>query len=690
MNELNRDDLGWLIRDTSNVIRGPYSHAEIQQLLKKGQLKPKTEIARANSYWFAVEEKAELEKFFPEVTGRTNTKTEMTMTATLTEAVVTAGQEPDNHVDITQFTPQPTRKELKSEPKASVESKPQEKMQWLSDEFAEEFGGDDASMGLSSTMVSAEEKKKLDALLQRATVKADTLPSEYKESQTERPKAINTLIKHPTQKVPADPAVKAALEGEEEEQKKAPSQMKKILLVLGVILIGVSVAVFVFLRQPKKPAAATSPADAATAPSSAKTPSAGMIPEEQALRRSLVLYDFEQAKAIVSQMELTLKVDSALPMARAIIKKEFLYDSDGAIASLENAMSLAQDSTQRSEIHNMLGIYLLDRDTDSALQHFHKALEMRSSERLFRYNLAVALMRLSRVAEAQKILTELSASPFHDDRINYNMMVALGWIADQTGSADGVSENFYKKALELDPLANPARLLLAVRKLKRLGPKESELDFRLFLESMPELDGNINVINYRALGLGDYVAYARAQIREYNSASNAANVRPSPVIMGVDGMLSAMQGKLNEAEQIVQAAMGMSTGNPDLTKAFAYIRYKSGRVDEVQEMVADLASKQKSSFAVNLLLSKTAIKAGKSDAAERYLNYLASLAPERSDVWSSLGDLQRKRKAKDEAKKNYLTALSKNETDLKALQGLLAIGEDKVLSNTLFESYIPF
>ncbi|WP_146011964.1 hypothetical protein, partial [Pseudomonas sp. FW305-122] len=60
-----RDDkLGWLIRDPNNLVRGPFTHAEIMQFLKKKSLRPKTEIAQANSYWFAIEEKAEIDRFF--------------------------------------------------------------------------------------------------------------------------------------------------------------------------------------------------------------------------------------------------------------------------------------------------------------------------------------------------------------------------------------------------------------------------------------------------------------------------------------------------------------------------------------------------------------------------------------------------------------------------------------------------
>ena len=57
----------WLVRDTNNSIRGPYTHSEVSQLIKKGQLKGKIEVCRAKAYWFRIEERDELEKFFPEL-----------------------------------------------------------------------------------------------------------------------------------------------------------------------------------------------------------------------------------------------------------------------------------------------------------------------------------------------------------------------------------------------------------------------------------------------------------------------------------------------------------------------------------------------------------------------------------------------------------------------------------------------
>ncbi len=57
----------WLIRDTNNNIRGPYTHTEISQLIKKGQLKGKIEICRSKTYWFRIEEREELENFFPDL-----------------------------------------------------------------------------------------------------------------------------------------------------------------------------------------------------------------------------------------------------------------------------------------------------------------------------------------------------------------------------------------------------------------------------------------------------------------------------------------------------------------------------------------------------------------------------------------------------------------------------------------------
>ena len=103
MNE--NQESSWLIRDTSNHIRGPFRQAEIVAMVKKGQLKGKMEISRANSYWFSIEEKVELARFFPEFNhGQPVPEAPTQMTATLTQAEIE-----ENQVDITTFTAAPSK-----------------------------------------------------------------------------------------------------------------------------------------------------------------------------------------------------------------------------------------------------------------------------------------------------------------------------------------------------------------------------------------------------------------------------------------------------------------------------------------------------------------------------------------------------------------------------------------------------
>jgi predicted Zn-dependent protease len=79
----------WLIRETTNIIRGPYTHGEVLQLIKKGQVKGKVELCRSNAYWFSLEESNEVERFFPEVTSDTK-KLHQEPTGTVTNATALA------------------------------------------------------------------------------------------------------------------------------------------------------------------------------------------------------------------------------------------------------------------------------------------------------------------------------------------------------------------------------------------------------------------------------------------------------------------------------------------------------------------------------------------------------------------------------------------------------------------------
>lgn len=715
------EELGWLIRDSSNTVRGPFSRAEISQLIKKGQLKGKTEISRANSYWFAIDEKPEVARFFPEL-GIAPPQEETQMTATLTQADVSGGDE--RGVEITQFTAMPSRAELaKGGDKPADAPKSENKIEWLSDEFADDFDAPSLEMepskrldtkappatpAPSQTLVvptappghatpqvdhnAPTQRVDKNHPLERSSVKADTLPSELKSAKGERPKPINALMKGPDTKTStqASNIVSVPLKDmdgqhriisdEEEAQASEGQRARRRGIAFG--LAGVVLALVIAVAGYK---IATTPS---TPPRVEKKRPIG--DPEQALRRSMILFDLEGAKDALAELELDRRGQPMVPIAQAVMKKEFLFDADGAYMSLQTARSLAKDPKTVSEIDNLLAIYGYEREPSTSVQQLKRLADENPSQPIFRMNQAIGLLRSGKYAEASTLLTPLANLLRNDEELYPEALMLQGWSRTlASNGADTNAENAFTKALDANPANAPARLGLAIFRLRKFGMREAEADFRQFIELAPELESPSRVVNFRKMSSFELYNAARREIRELNVPGGVVGPKPSPLVMAVDAILSSIQSRTSEASKILEGAISHAPGDTNILKAVAYVRWKDGRYDDVIDLLRDL-TKEKSSFAANLLLGKSYLKTGKRALAEKHFMALASLQITRGEGWGSLGELQLLQNNKADAKRHFESALTKDPRDLTALKGLNRLGDDRVLNDEEFASSLPF
>jgi len=664
----------------------------VLQLIKKGQLKGKTEVSRANSYWFAMEEKAELARFFPEL--GINVPEQTQMTATLTQA---ADLSDPNVVEITQFTPSPSRKEL-------VENKPMAPgIEWLNDDLADEFGTDELSLQGTKTEISEPAPLKLDStqeetarieMLNRSSVKADTLPSEYKDYTGDRPRPINAVMKGPEKNQPASPAplptmVTVPLDGlerqakiissEEEDVGEKGRRKRVLLLVAGLsaalILATAAVAFLNSAGNTQVPAK--------------KAVKAGS--SEALLRKSLVLFHLESAREALSEFELEAgaKGKVALPVAQALMKKEFLYDADGAFMALQTASSLAPDKRIETEVENLMANYGFERDREGSVEALKKVVASAPSEPVFRYNLGLALARSGRQQEALQEISGMVGSLKRGNPLAEDVAHLSGWAKDVLSKgADASAEASYLAALDANPNSGKARLGLAIHRLRRNGLRDSESDFRAFLEALPDLDPPTRVLNFRKMSDFDFYNYARSQLRDLNTPLGAVGKKPSALVMAVDAVLSCLQSRTGEAGKILESALSADPGDSQVLKAVGFHRWKEGRYPELVDLLKDLA-KEKNSFSINLMLGKSYLKLGRKDLAETYFQNLTTVNPMRSEGWSLLGDLHLQQGRTDSAKKNFETALQRDALDILALRGMERLGQPSVITPEIAAN-LPF
>lgn len=643
------ESLDWLVRDNHNFIHGPYSHEKILQMLKKGQLRTKTEIAKANSYWFSIDEKAEVLRFFPEL-GDGKVKREITLTKPFEQG----SNHEENSLEQTQFTPSPFQNQNKLESEGQSE--------WLSHDFAEEYGD-------SLTLEGAPAPEPLSpiAALEKglgAPLRAGT-ESIKKMHATSFPAANGT-------------SDSISMVGSFFQQKKALG-----LAVLAAILAIAAVGVFLRQRQGIF-------SDNRAAPAPTIKINYGNASYAQVLRKAFILYDLETARAVEADIEHIPAQNYLASIAKAMIKRNFLLDLDGALASLAVAGNAASDAKSHAEVDNLVAIYSIDKDASSAISHAQAALDGNPSDDTYRYNLALANFRLGQLAAADQILQQIGDQN-SDESLLSDVYSLRAWIADLQRN-NSAAEELYHRALDRDPKNDKARLLYALHKLQ-MSPgniHDAEPEFRRYIDDMPDLEIS-RVENFRKMTSSQIYDYAREQIREFNSPSGSGKViHPSATIMAVDAILSAIQNKLDEADKIIESAWSISPGDADVFKARAYLRWREAKYDEVADLLKEFAKDQHGGPAIEMLLGMSYARMNQDQIALKYFQAFVQAAPDRSEAWSLLAEVEARLKQSEEAKLNFQKAISKNPLDLRALQGLNTLGDERPLSGASFAKILPF
>lgn len=677
----------WLIRDNRNVIRGPVTNAEILQLLKKGNLKGKTEICCANNYWFGVDEKTELAKFFPELSGGKVAQPENAtqMTATLVDH---NQGEAESKLDHTQFI---TAEQKDSLPISSQSTNNmQDQIEWLSDEFADEFGVDVAD---NVATVKAEIKSK--DFSKRTSSKDDALPSEMKGSVGERPKPFSLknqdknnsqLANTNTVSVPVaqteslikitDPA--------KEAQEEAMDGRRKINIFIGTLIVFLMIGSILFYFKFEKNSGKVGVKNPTAAKSLKKK-----LPPQMAIQRAFLLYDLEGSKEALNELEQSAKGNVIVPISQAIFRKEFLFDPETALSALVTAKGLSDSAEIEKSLDNLTAMYTFERDRAFAINLFKKLIEDSSVSIVYKYNLALAYLRNSKWQEAGLLASSLLPSARNNAELSSRLNLVVGWSKELTGTSDTSSEAAFQRSLEQNPFSPKAHLGLAINKLRRKGLRESESEFKAFIESLPEMDGPDRITNFQRMNDFDIYNFARAQIRELNVPGGSVGSKPSPLIMAVDAVLSCLQNRQGEAGKILENALSAAPGDITLLKAVGYHRWREARYDEIIDLLKD-QNKDKDGFAVNYLLARSYERTGKKDLEEKHIRVLTESAAERSDSWSQLGSFKLRQGDNAGAKEAFQAALEKDSMDLGALRGMDALGENQDILSSEFKDFLPF
>jgi tetratricopeptide (TPR) repeat protein len=672
----------WLIRDLTNSISGPIAREDILQQLKSLKIRGKMEISAANTYWFAVDEKQELFKFFPELGDSGPTEIGIAQhTATMTKSELPSASQlqamenaaADQTSIISGFSAKPTE--------SSAAGPEQSVGEWLSPEYAEEFGLEMMDDGAQSIPASADD--------------FSTIPQE--ESNAPMP-SIEQLVRSPSPRtfhedptlsdIPINPNKAPSYSKYNESTEEKSNHGRKILLIVAalVMVIAALAAIVFFVEQNRVRPVVTQKARVE------KTePGMKFASEQEKITAGLLMSDSKLLQASLMNLEEESRNNPLAPLTAALIKGSFNFDTEGAIAALESAKNFAETKPELvAEIENLFGVYSASSSALIAKEHFKNALLKKPNDLTFKYNLLLSDYLIAPTVALNQSLAELIKQAEGKRSVQYEALLIQGQIAlDFAGGAAGDAEFIFRKARDIMPNAARATLLLATSRLLKRGLGDSKENFREFLRMMTDLDPLERVPNYRIAKSDKLYTKVLELIRNNQSVTKNSNTSLDPLIMAVDGMLTALKNEYLEADKTLDHALRLAPGDPDVILVKTYLKYREEKFEDVVDLLKDKTKEVKDNFPFLKILGLAYIRLDKLSLAEQVLVNASKVSPEQSEIYSLLGDVVSRGANPLEATKYYKTALSKNMYDGRAVSGLIRLGNRELLQREIYKELLP-
>lgn len=623
----------WLVRDARNLVWGPVSRKELIELLRQDKLKPKTEISQSQSYWFYIEEKREVLKFLPELSDLIEVEEEATQVSVSTPTKTVPGE-------------------------------------WLSEELKEEFGFVVASPGEGTTVA-----------LRRgpdAVAPADaTAPTINFQPQDEEPTLVPAGDQH------TDPTLNVE-DGILELQKQNEARRRRLFIgLVTALVIGVGVFSIVETKWKQKSS------DAKKLQGGLGI-SAGSLDEGIArLRVSILIGDLSELQDEINQLERARlsgaiqgspRLSGILALAKAVMRREFLMDSAGALTALQGLPAeLRSDEDIATEADNLAGIYQMEISPEDSLRLLGGAIKRKPQDHTFQLNLAMAYVAANTPDRAVPILQGLVQTVPDGSPLKPYVFLALGQALPKS------SDDFLNRALTLDPLFDEARLLLSMDQIRTNRISDAVKNMRMFIDAIPGYQATTEIQNFRLAEVPQTFSAARAEIR-----ATMARINTDDLLLAMDGHLSLLMGETKEAEQAFDRALQKTPGSLYALKGMAYLRLKEGKEIEIENLIKSKAEENRQSLALNVLLGISYMKQGKFRDAESALKPLVETQKAPAFVYSLFGDCMTALGDGKQGIQLYQRALALNPRDLGALRGLAKAGQGASIQWDKFRDLLPF
>lgn len=635
MTEINPADY-WLIRDAKNLIWGPVPRREVAEMLREHKLKPKTELSHSNSYWFGIEEQREVARFFPELRDALPAETEQEPTLATQGAV-------------TKTVPG----------------------EWLSDEYAEEFGyvinetADGTTVAVPKSQATG------------TTLNAPA-PQRMPEQEDE-PTYVPHLVDSGTDPtIPVDETV---------QNFQRERDRRRRLFFFG-LLAAATVLIFGFMLLERNLFGPKRLGDTPLQVGGGAT-SGSLESVVSNLRVGFLLNKDDSVQPHIRDLQARLRdggnqdakrLELTIGLAKAMQRKEFYMDASEAIKILTALRPVAAGMPREAaEVDNLLAIYQLDSSPEESVRLLREAAKAMPEDPVLQFNLALAYQAVNQGDKAVAILTGLLSQIGKDSRLLPRVLLALG----RTGGKE--TEERLTAALEHDPYLSEAQLLLALNHWRTGHWSKAETLIQRFIDTLPGYRDSLYVKNFRVAEFPQIYNTARTELRVL-----MARVKPDHLLLSLDGMLSMLVGEYDEVEPTLDRALQVSAGSVHALKGMAFRRYGEGKDFEIETLLKSKVDQNQNSVAFNLLLAQSYAKQGKLAEARQLYAQLTQAEPKLSLGYSLQGDVALKMQQEEKALELYRKALKVDPYDVTALQGLSRLGRAEGVNELLLQSLLPF
>lgn len=622
----------WLVRESNNMIRGPYTSVQMLDLLHSGKLKPRTEISRGNSYWFHIEETAELEHFFPQDFQEKEASSDPTIALADVTSTGLSRKENQLHISSMHTDGASTNSNLASD----------EKIESVQTDFR------------------SPERKKAD------TARLSVDRSDFADISDEP-----TLIPE------ADTRSLNNIEFNEEQN----SLQKRKLLIGGALVVVLALFIVVFSSDKQE---TSQEADQEDAQASQQENVAGKSIKELFfnVKTALLIRNLNLAQGSLTALESKVRANPLIPLSNAIVKSQFLYDRATARSLLAAAYSFAEKKTDiRAEVLNITGIYSLDSDLDESVKSFEQALKLSSGNPYYSYNLAMTLMKVGQKQKATKILRELDTKG--DQVLERERLISLGM------SLPFLASRQFQKAQKIDPYDSRISLMLAVESLNRNDTEDTIRKLDQYIDKGIEITLPSRVESFRIISYPDIYLSANKVVQTYLLKKTKMSKNLESKLIASSAILSVINGKYNEAEKIIERGLKDFAGNEDLLKAIAYLRYQQNQYEDIVGLLKSSEEAFSSSFAIQSILALAYLKLNDLQAAKAPLARLARQHGDDPRTHAWMGLYAEQVRGLGEAKKMYEKALAMDPYNITALQGAYRAGSMQQFSKSVYSSIVP-